>query len=158
MLCSGSTRREGWKTLDSDPKHGPDFLASIPPLPAAVTRQEWDEIELIHGITTFEQWDVEPLLAALRTVLRPGGKLVLEQPDLYKVALAIVAAGPEGAPPVAWVFGDPSFHNPAHMNQWAYNPGMLSRLLRKVGFAQIEKLPAQHHYQDRDFRIEAYAP
>lgn len=153
MLCAGPVRREGWKTLDSNAAFGPDYLATIPPLPASVTRQQWDEIEWIHGITSFYPWEAKQLLTDLRAVLVPGGKLVLEQPDASTVAAAVLT-DPDL---VRWFFGDPAFRNPAHMNKWAYSPETLYALLREAGFERIVQTAALHHEPARDFRLEAYA-
>lgn len=148
MLCSGIFRREGWKTLDCNPKHHPDFLATLPPLPQAVKALQWDEIEWIHGLTTgVHEWDHLPILEEIRLSLRalPAGKLVLELPNREKAL-----EHPE------WLFGDPSLRDPNHMNCWAYTPAELITLLRKAGFSDIDVLPAKHHRPDRDFRVEAY--
>lgn len=147
MLCSGIFRREGWKTLDCNPVHHPDFVAKIPPLPQAVKALQWDEIEWIHGISTgIERWQVPDLLEQIRLSLRatPAGKLVLEQPDRDK------CDRPE------WMFGDPSLCDPNHMNRWAYTPTDLTLLLRQAGFSRVDVLPARHHVPARDFRVEAY--
>jgi hypothetical protein len=152
MLCSGITKREGWKTLDSNPAHNPDILASIPPLPAEVCAVQWDEIELIHGITSFYPWEAKQLLIEIRDVLAPGGKLVLEQPNLDYVVAALAT----GAGLVEWLFGDAQFENPAHMNKWAFSPRGLRDLLQFLGYARVEFHTAQHHNPVRDFRIEAY--
>lgn len=149
MLCSGQTRREGWCTLDSNPAHAPYILATIPPLPDRVKGDKWDEIELIHGITSFYPWESEQLLCEIYSVLKPGGKVVLEQPNLdYVVAYEDVE--------LRWIFGDPSLKDPAHMNKWAYTPRSLHDLLSKCGFSQTVGCTAQHHNPTRDFRMEAY--
>jgi hypothetical protein len=153
MLCAGATRREGWKTLDSNGHAGPDFLALIPPLPASVKVIQWVEIEWIHGITSFYPWDAKELLTEIRGVLVPGGKLVLEQPDMQYVAQALI----HDPQYVRWLFGDPQFKNPSHMNKWAYSPDSLYQLLREVGFERVVQMTAQHHEPARDFRMEAFA-
>lgn len=151
MLCAGSMRRPGWKTLDADPKHAPDFLASIPPLPDAVKAQKWDEIEWIHGITSLYPWQAVQVLQEIRAVLAPGGRLVLEQPDARDAAERILAG--DGSP--QWLFGDPSHREPLIMNRWAYTPDSLRGLLREVGFGCVAQAVAQHHVPMRDFRMEA---
>lgn len=142
MLMAGSTRREGWKTLDC--KGGVDFLATVPPLPAEVAAVRWGEIEWIHGITQLYPWDAETLLREIREVLTPGGVLVLEQPNFH------IASSEEH-----WTYGDPSFKDPLHMVKWGYSPQSLSALLSLCGFSRQELKPAQHHVPARDFRIEA---
>ena len=146
ILMAGSTRREGWKTLDC--KGSVDYLATVPPLPDAVKAIRWDEIELIHGISQLYPWDAETLLREIRGVMTPGGLLVLEQPNFNALLL-------RPSRPVEWFFGDPTFKDPSHMVRWAYEPATLSELLSKCGFHNQELLPAQYHVPDRDFRIEA---
>lgn len=145
MIFSGNVRREGWKTLDCNHTCGAHFKGVIPPLPMSVKAVEWDEIEWIHGITSVYPWVAAELLAELRKVIKPGGKLTLEQPDFL-----IAAQRPE------WIFGDPQFQNPLHMNHWGYTPLSLSRALSAAGFSRVDMLPAQHHIPERDFRAEAY--
>jgi len=142
MLCAGTMRRPGWKTVDANERTKPDYLAWIPPLPEAVTSQKWDEVEWIHGITSVYPWEAERLLVEVKSILVPDGKLVLEQPDFSK------------ADRLEWIFGDPRPHDPLHMNRWAYTPESLTMLLDRAGFSRIEVLPAKHHFPARDFRIE----
>lgn len=152
ILCAGRVRRPGWKTLDADPDVGPDILAHVPPLPADVKQRQWDTIEWIHGVGTFDPWVAEVLLADLREVLAPDGILVLEQPDLREGAVAVL----ENPNMAWWLFGDPSHRDPNMMNRWAYTPETLSNLLRKIGFSRVTVGPAQYHGRlKRDFRIEA---
>jgi predicted SAM-dependent methyltransferase len=146
MLCAGIFRREGWKTLDADPRNRPDYLAAIPPLPEAVKGQRWEEIEWLHGITSFYPWDGAALLREIHDVLEPGGKLILEQPDFRKAI-----EKPE------WLFGDALLREPLLMNRWAYTPESLMTALRKADFQRVDLLPAMHHNPARDFRLEAYA-
>ena len=143
LLCAGIVRRAGWKTLDV--VAGADYTAKIPPLPGVVHEVAWDEIELIHGVTSFYPWEAVELLKEIRYVLRDGGKLVLEQPDFDKAKVK-----------VEWLFGDPGPKNPWHMNKWAYTPGILVEVLRDAGFSEIELHRAVYHVPERDFRVEAY--
>ena len=141
MLCAGITRRDGWKTLDVA---GGDYTAKIPPLPKEVMDVPWDEIELIHGITSFYPWEAAELLQQIWKCLKDAGILVLEQPD-FSVAKNRVD----------WLFGDPGPMNPDHMNKWAYTPETLSYTLSRAGFNHISYQPARYHVTWRDFRIEA---
>ncbi|OGO27212.1 MAG: hypothetical protein A2W33_04340 [Chloroflexi bacterium RBG_16_52_11] len=145
-IGAGIHHPEGWHTLDCDPATTPDILATIPPLPPEVLCHSWDEIKWIHGITSLYPWEAEQVLREIQGILFPGGKLVLEQPDLDLVLR-------HGK--VEWLFGDPSHKNPLIMNKWAYSPDTLSELVRHCGFENIEILPATYHNAVRDFRIKA---
>lgn len=147
ILCSGRTRRSGWKTLDANPAYHPDFLCTIPSLPHSVSTILWDEIEWVHGITSFYPWDAEKILKELRLCIGRNGKLIMEQPNAQLI-------NPGDHP--EWIFGDPSPRNPLHMNKWAYTPSSLTELLIASGFSQIAIQRAQYHkHPERDFRIEA---
>jgi len=145
MLGSGIIRRDGWKTLDANPRCAPDFLATIPPLPAEVKAIEWDEIEWIHGITSLYPWDAENILREIHSILHPRGRLILEQPDFNHAQAR-----------AEWLFGDPAHREPFLMNRWTYTPQSLTDLLVKTGYAKNYILGAQHHVPARDFRIEAH--
>lgn len=145
ILGAGMTRRDGWTTLDANPKLEPDIVAIFPPLPPEVHAKSWNEIEWIHGITSLYPWDAEAMLDEIHGVLESHGKLVLEQPDFVHARAKL-----------EWVFGDPMSGNPLHMNKWGYTPISLSQMLRKAGFSRVSVLSAQHHLPERDFRIEAY--
>ncbi len=144
MLCAGIVRRPGWKVLDAK---GGDFVARIPPLPSEVKEVKWDVIEWIHGVTSFYPWEALGILKEIYGVLSTGGMLILEQPDFRKA----IESGR-----VEWLFGDPVPRDPLHMNHWAYTPETLRKVLEEAGFSDIRLFPAQHHFPDRDFRMEAY--
>lgn len=142
MLCAGIFRRPGWKTLDIK---GGDYQAEIPPLPKELYEVGWDAVEWIHGIGSFYPWQGERLLLEIRSILVVGGVLILEQPHFEKTKSR-----------VEWVYGDPTFEDPYHMMKWAYTPDTLGDLLEKTGYHSIQRLPAEYHVPDRDFRMVAY--
>jgi hypothetical protein len=153
MLCPGGIRREGWQTVDADPRSkagvgypastSPDFVACIPPLPDSVRAFQWQDIEWIHGITSLYPWQAAEVLKEIREILAPGGAFVLEQPDISKCYGNM-----------RWIFGDPSPKDSLYMNHWGYTPESLSAILMEAGFNHIEVLEAKHHFPERDFRIQ----
>lgn len=165
-LCAGRQRKPGWKTLDANHNVRPDFVAVLPGLPDAVTRHEWDEIELIHGIEHFPRWEVNQLLTEILEVLKPGGLLVLEQPNLEyacKAFLGLVEK-PKRGPRDQWdmwpLYGDPSHRTKLYSHFWGYSPTTLRNLLLEVGFdpAKTVETRAQSHFAFRDFRMESHKP
>lgn len=162
LLCCGPTRPVGYVRLDANPEHDPDILAAIPPLPAEVHAQEWGTIELVHGIEHFWPWDARPLLKECWSVLRPGGKLVLEQPNI-EAAARVLLGGPSPYMGVLesamWpLYGDPAHHDTGYLHHWGYTPETLPALLREVApWFSIRVLPQHYHAYaaGRDFRVEA---
>lgn len=162
LLCSGPTRPPGFVRLDANPEHEPDILAAVPPLPAEA-RGPWDVVELVHGIEHFWTWDALPLLRDIHAALKPGGVLVLEQPNLEAAARVLLGLDPpqyRGTLESAYwpIYGDPAHRDVGYMHRWGYTPATLSALLREAApWARIAVLPQQYHSyaKGRDFRIEA---
>jgi len=162
LLCAGPTAPPGYVRLDANPEHDPDILAAVPPLPEAA-RGPWDVIELIHGIEHFWLWDAEPLLRDCYAALKPGGMLVLEQPNILYAAR--VLAGVEKPnykgtlESAMWpLYGDPAHRDTGYMHRWGYTPETLPALLRSVApWSSVRVREQQYHLyaRGRDFRVEA---
>lgn len=165
ILCAGRQRREGWLTLDADARVKPNILASIPPLPEAVTSRQWAAVELIHGIEHFYLWEARELLQGLRGVLAPGGTLILEQPNIRYAAQVLLGVREKPRGHVdqfdMWpLYGDPRHRNQLFGHKWGYSPESLSDLLFECGFPAdgIKVCRARSHFPGRDFRVEAVVP
>lgn len=162
LLCAGPTRPAGYVRLDANPEHAPDILAALPPLPAEA-RGPWDEIALIHGIEHFWLWDAVPLLRDCHAALRPGGTLVLEQPNIEAAARVLLGLEPPQYKGVLesamWpLYGDPAHRDTGYMHRWGYTPQTLTALLREVApWQSVTVRPQQYHTyaRGRDFRVEA---
>lgn len=160
LLCAGVHHPAGWKTHDAT---GGDFQAVIPPLPPEIKAIEWDQIELIHGIEHFFPWQAKQLLAEIRQVLKPGGLLVLEQPDLEVCVRNLLAPETVPAPSfpgqfdIAGIYGDPTQTegNPFMAHKWGWTPKTLIAAVLDAGFSKAEVMPAHYHVPWRDFRVEA---
>lgn len=160
LLLSGPIKREGWYTLDANPAFKADYVRPVPPLNMAP--ESLDEVELIHGISVFHKWEAEQLLRELYVALVPGGKLILEQPNIQFAAEVLAGTRPPivGTDPGQsdmWViYGDPGPREPLHCNKWGWTPKTLTDALVEAGFSAegITEKPAQSHVPGRDFRIE----
>lgn len=160
MIGAGRTRLPEWTTLDADPTSGADIVATVPPLPDAVKARQWQVVEMIHFLEHLYLWDARHLLREIRGVLAPGGKLVIEVPNIQFAAR--VLCGLEKPPRGAagqfdmWPFyGDPSHRNPLFGHRWGYTPLTLIEELVAIGFQRdaISVTRARHHFPGRDFRI-----
>jgi hypothetical protein len=91
-------------------------------------------------------------------VLKPGGKLILELPDLKKV-LEYFTYQPLPMGKTMWaLYGDPTHQNEHMCHRWAYTPATIGSLLHIVGFERIQSKEPQFHVKGRDMRIECYKP
>jgi Methyltransferase domain len=123
-------------------------------------------VELIEGAMVLEHLtltDARRFARRAHQMLAPGGRLVLEVPDLEKVSrlVLVFASDPEyleqGAFGLRGFFGEPTSHmTTGDYHKWGYTPGTARRLLTEAGFSEIEISDGlSHGYPLRDMRIEA---
>jgi predicted SAM-dependent methyltransferase len=164
-------RRAGWHVLDGDATVSPDTHATIPPLPSEITNQEWDIICAIHFIEHLFLDDAEMLMREVYHVLKPGGKLVLEQANLTWVCKAILGDVVVPTHKYPWAKGEerwftlfslyPQPHqlvgNELQLHKYGYTPETLTELVHSCGWGidQITIGHARTHVRERDFRLEA---
>ena len=122
-----------------------------------------DEILVVHVIEHFYFWEVIPLLKSWRRLLKPGGKLILECPNLLYACQMIVEnpamrsqADKAGQMSMWPLYGDPSWKDPLMCHKWAYTPESLMAVLDEAGYQQAKQEPAQFKMREpRDMRITA---
>ena len=120
-----------------------------------------DEILSVHVVEHFWRWEVVDVLKEWVRVLKPGGVMILECPNLLTAASELLAdpesrAGPgcEGQRTM-WVFyGDPAWKDPYMIHRWGYTPGSLRDLMTEVGLVNVRQEPAQFKLREpRDMRM-----
>jgi hypothetical protein len=116
----------------------------------------------IHFLEHLASWDARTLLTECYGVLNPGGKLILEVPNIAycaRVLLGEIQPPPGGAPgqfDMGGFYGDQSFQDEWMLHRWGYTPLTLSALVEAVGeWTCVLVKPAQYHMPVRDFRVEA---
>ena len=98
-----------------------------------------------------------------RRLLKPGGKLILECPNLLYACQMIVEnpamrsqADKAGQMSMWPLYGDPSWKDPLMCHKWAYTPESLMAVLDEAGYQQAKQEPAQFKLREpRDMRITA---
>lgn len=157
---------DGWTNIDVQrsplASRDPDILCNAKSIPLADDCAV--EIQAIHLWEHFYLWECDELLAEWRRLLKPGGKLALELPNLIKCAQNIVDDRMKGGKDVdqlgMWgLYGDPREKDPWMCHHWAWSPKTLRRFLEARGFRDAGEHPTQWHpagRQHRDMRIEAY--
>ncbi len=135
-------------------------------IPIQAIEYPQDSVDRIEGYMVFEHLslaDARTFLRKANRMLRAGGILILEVPDLEKVSRLVLqfASDPEylekGAFGLRGFFGEPRPEMTiGDYHKWGYTPLYARRLLEEAGFSRVEiKDGLSHCYPLRDMRIEA---
>lgn len=149
---------DGWVNCDvqKNPKakRAPELLCDAKSVPLADGCA--DVVMALHLIEHFYFWDVECVLAEWRRLLKPGGKLILELPDLEKACKNLLSGKNDQM--CMWpLYGDPGHRDPFMCHRWGYTPKTLKALLVANGFGSVKFAAPQTHGKrsNRDMRAEA---
>ena len=152
-LGAGGQVLKGWISVDLAGE--PDIRCDVRKL--VLPDGYADEIQAIHVFEHLFRWEALDALIEWHRVLKPGGRLSIEVPDLLKCCANILGGGSDRAG--LWgLYGDPSYGVDRMTHKWAYSPAELAALMRDAGFPKPKLRPVQFHKKYRDMRLEAYKP
>ena len=162
-LGCGDKILEGYVNVDVAPSRGgraPDVICDLHDL-ARFESGSVDEILSVHVVEHFWRWEVIGVLKEWVRVLKPGGTMILECPNLISACEAVLAdperatlPGLEGQRSMWVLYGDPSWKDPLMCHRWAYTPQSLGAVMHEAGFTQIRQEPAQYKLREpRDMRV-----
>lgn len=122
-----------------------------------------EEIMAIHLWEHFYRWQCDDVIKEWKRLLQPGGRLVLELPNLIKCCENIISGRfIAGKHPdqlgMLGCFGDPREADSFMAHRWGWTPESIKTFLKENGFTSIKEKPTQFHpagRQYRDMRIEA---
>ena len=125
-----------------------------------------DEILAVHVVEHFWRWEVVDVLREWARVLKPGGSMILECPNLLSACQQFLAdpeafsgPGPEGQRTMWVLYGDPRWRDPLMVHRWGYTPRSLARIMDEAGLAEIRQEPAQFKLREpRDMRLVGRKP
>jgi SAM-dependent methyltransferase len=155
----GNRRLPGYTGVDAIQRPAADIVAPAHaiPLPDGCA----SEVLAVHLVEHVFSWEVPQLLAEWRRLLKPGGVLVLEMPDLMKCARNLVE-GRAGRKPDQlhmWgIFGDDTLRDPFMMHRSGWWFTRLAPVVVAAGFVDVVERETQFHPAGRgirDFRLEA---
>ena len=125
-----------------------------------------DEILSVHVVEHFWRWEIRDVLREWIRVLKPGGRMIVECPNILSAAQDLLQSPVEAAREdqsgqrTMWVFyGDPKWKDPLMIHRWGYTPESLGALMGEVGLAQVRQEPAQYKLREpRDMRVVGVKP
>jgi len=115
-----------------------------------------DEVHAYHYVEHVYRWEAPAMLQEFHRLLRIGGLLVLELPNIEAAARNLIAGMDDKM--VMWpLYGDPGHVDPYMCHRWGYTPKTIKALLLECGFNEIRiKPPVTHGARaNRDMRVEA---
>ena len=143
----------------------PDVLCDLRRLSTFETDSA-DEILSVHVVEHFWRWEIDAILKEWCRVLKPGGTMILECPNLTTACEELLkdparhaGSGPEGQRTMWVLYGDPRWQDELICHRWAYTPESLSEVMRQAGLENVRREPAQFKLRDpRDMRVVGEKP
>jgi SAM-dependent methyltransferase len=125
-----------------------------------------DEVMAIHVVEHFWRWEVVDILKEWVRVLKPGGKMILECPNLKSACEEFLkdserySQSDQNGQRTMWVFyGDPAWRDPLMNHRWGYIPFSLAQVMFEAGLEDLQQEPAQFKLREpRDMRITGRKP
>lgn len=160
----GAKVLDGWVNCDivqsPKAKRAPEILCDAKSIP--LDDGIADVVMAIHVWEHFYRWESDGVIAEWRRLLKPGGLLILELPDLVKCCQNIIQGFTNGKDPDQmgrWgLFGDPTTKDKYMCHPWGWAPGELIAYLQGQGFTGAVHKTTEFHpagRRHRDMRIEA---
>lgn len=157
----GKRSLPGYTGVDAVKRPAADIVAFAHAIP--VKNGSADEIIAIHLWEHFYRWECDKVINEWKRILVPGGKLILELPNLRKCCENLLIgrcdAGKTPDQLSMWgLYGDPRDKDQYMTHRWGWTPESLTEFLTAHGFTDIVEVPTQFHLVGRlarDMRIEA---
>jgi SAM-dependent methyltransferase len=162
-LGCGPMHLEGYINIDGDPHACADFYMDFSEVGTAFAKQSIAEVLMLHSLSYLNLWQARELLATLHGLLRPGGRLVIELPDIENCAKKLLESSGnlteylEGVRGV-YAFDPTQIANKSPITPYAFgwSAWHLRQELLAAGFHSTSLHPPEFHGQLwRDIRMEA---
>lgn len=157
----GNRRIPGYTGVDIVAREAADIVAPAYDIP--LPDGSVDEIFACHVWEHFRLWECDDVIKEWRRLLKPGGALILELPNIIKCCQNLLSGRMRGGKhphqlSYHGIFGDPRGKDPWMGHAWGWSPETLTEFLQVNGFGSIIETPTQWHpagRNHRDMRIEA---
>ncbi len=145
----GQRRLPDFVNIDCNYSNATDYVGDASSLPCLDNSVE--RIETYHVIEHIPLPAVSTVLSEWRRVLKRGGCLVLECPDVDQAMREYLAGNDDR---LFSVYGRQRFAGDAHY--WGYSENSLKRLMESAGFYEVNAVAPQDYHKDTEpcLRIE----
>ena len=162
-LGCGAEHLDGYVNIDADPDAAADLYLDFRYLYRVLAPESVAEVMMIHSLSYLNLWEARDLFRELYALLEPGGKLIIELPDITHCARKILEAGQSLPDYLEGVRGFYAFGMDQVARREVYTPYAfgwsgwhLKEELERLGFREVTLLDAQTHERTwRDIRVEA---
>jgi len=156
----GKRRLPGYTGIDAVQRDNVDIVAEAHAIPLSDGCA--DEVLAVHLVEHVFPWQVPDLLREWHRLLKPGGLLALEMPDLMKACRNLVEDRRIGKHPDQahmWaLYGDDTLKDPFMMHKAGWWFDRLKPVVEAAGFIKTVERETVFHPAGRgvrDFRLEA---
>lgn len=114
-----------------------------------------DEILSVHVIEHFYKWEASDLLKEWMRILKPGGLMVVECPNLLRVIRNVFETGTMDDSMFFWpLYGNQNLKDPLMCHKYGYIPESLIELMKAVGLVNVRQETALYKMgEKRDMRV-----
>jgi predicted SAM-dependent methyltransferase len=143
-LGCGQVYKPGYVNIDLHDSSAADIRDDIMTLP--FDSESVDEIVAFHVVEHFDHINCKYLLSEAWRVLKSGGKMVIETPDLEKTYSRLLRLrGEAKVPALQWIFG---IDSPGMQHKTGFTLDILKTLLEEAGFEDVRRgTPTTHTYE-----------
>ena len=116
-----------------------------------------DVIEMYHVFEHIKPWKIREVMQEVLRVLKPGGELALECPDIFKCSMNYLIDSSNHKISTMGIYGDSKYALESNMHYAGYSQETLFDLLNSYGFDKslIFNIPARR-WKNRDLQIVAF--
>jgi len=131
-LGCGNDKRHGYINIDCRLEVNPDLLWNLE-IPLPFPDNSVEEILAKDIIEHFSFRKVEEILRDWYRVLKPGGKIYIQCPDLEAIAIKVILSNQYDYHEISyWIYGEQNYNENFHKT--GFTIPTLKRLLEKIGF------------------------
>ena len=156
-IACGQMILDGWVNIDCFPGPGVDVVCDARDL--SYDNSSVDEVVMLHDIEHFTLDDACMIIRKIFKMLKPGGSIIIEAPDVFK-AVKNTPSGEFEA--IKGIFGDITElrkGKDGYQHKWGWTGNLIQQELASAGFNVSEVMDGiSHNHQWRDFRVIGWKP